>query len=208
LSKAIDDAALGGQGSVIAQDWLNLRGERGLSNFDRHHTLNVQMSYSTGVGAAGGGLLTGWKGVLVKEWTIQTNITVASGLPLSPFYPAGIAGTGVTGIRPNYTGLPLYDGSGGAFLNLKAFAAPPLGEWGNAGRDSIIGPSQFSLNASMGRSFTVGDRHSIDLRFDATNALNHVSLQNWVTNISSPQFGLPTSAAQMRVIRANVRLRF
>jgi hypothetical protein len=37
-AKAIDDAVLGGAGqggSVVAQNWLNLAGERGLSNFDR-----------------------------------------------------------------------------------------------------------------------------------------------------------------------------
>jgi hypothetical protein len=63
----------------------------------------------------------------------------------------------------------------------------------------------------MGRSFTVGDRHSIDVRFDATNALNHVTFPNWNTTVTfptNPQFGLPSSANQMRVIRANVRLRF
>jgi len=211
LSKAIDDSALGGNGSVIAQNWLNLSGERGLSSYDSHHAVAVQMQYSTGVGVAGGALLSGWRGLLLKEWTIATQINVASGRPLSPYYPLGIGGTGITGIRPNYTGASLYDAPPGLFLNPAAFAAPPLGQWGNAGRDSIIGPNQFTMTASMGRSFTVGDRHSIDLRFDATNPLNHVTFPNWNTTVTfpaSPLFGLPSSANQMRVIRANLRLRF
>ena len=208
LSKALDDAALGGHGSLVAQNWLNLSGERGLSNFDPHHSLSVQMSYSTGVGVAGGALLSGWRGLLFKEWTFASQINVSSGLPLTPQYPVGIAGTGITGIRPNYTGASLYDAPSGLSLNPAAFTAPPLGQWGDAGRDSIVGPSQFSLNGSMGRSFTVGDRHSIDVRFDASNLLNHVTFPGWNTNILSPQFGLPGSANAMRVIRANVRLRF
>ena len=213
LSKAIDDSSgLGGRAaqlsSMFAQNWLNLSGERGLSSFDAHHTLSVQMQYSTGVGVGGGALLSGWRGLLVKEWTFATQINVSSGLPLTPIYPVGVDGTGITGIRPNYTGEPLYDAPPSVFLNKAAFVAPPLGQWGNAGRDSIIGPGQFSLNASMGRSFTVGDRHSIDLRFDASNALNHVTFPNWNTNILSKQFGLPGTANQMRVIRANLRLRF
>jgi hypothetical protein len=211
LSKAIDDAGLGGgRGgtSVIAQNWLNLSGERGLSSFDAHHTVAMQMQYSTGVGVAGGALLSGWKGLLLKEWTINSQINVSSGLPLTPIYPVGVAGTGLTGIRPNYTGAPLYDDPSGRFLNPAAYVAPPFGQWGNAGRDSIIGPGQFSLNASMGRSFTIGDRHSIDLRLDAANALNHVTYPNWNTNILSQQFGLPNTANGMRVVRANLRLRF
>ena len=71
--------------------------------------------------------------------------------------------------------------------------------------DSIIGPGQFSLNASLGRSFQMGDRRNIDLRFDSTNALNHVTYPNWNTFVTSQQFGLPSSANQMRVIRANLR---
>ena len=201
LSKAIDDAALGGKGSVVAQNWLNLSGERGLSPFDPHHKLDVQMQYSTGVGVAGGALLSGWRGLLFKEWTIATQISVSSGLPLTPIYPVGIAGTGITGIRPDYTGVSLYDAPNGLSLNPKAFASPASGQWGNAGRDSIIGPSQFSMIASMGRSFTVGDRHSIDLRFDATNILNHVTFPNWNTNILSQQFGLPGSGQCQRDAR-------
>ena len=151
--------------------------------------------------------MTGWKGVLLKEWTFVDTIQVASGLPLTPIYPVGVAGTGITGIRPNVTGAPLYDAVG-RFLNPLAFTAPPDGQWGNAGRDIIIGPSIFSMNASMGRSFTVGDRHSIDMRFDASNVLNHVTFPSWNTNIQSQQFGLPSSANAMRVVRANLRLRF
>jgi len=165
------------------------------------------LQYSTGVGAGGGGLMTGWRGLLFKEWTFVSNITLSSGLPLSPIYPLGVPGTGLTGVRPDYTGAPLYDAAG-RFLNPAAFAAPAPGQWGNAGRDIIIGPSQFNMIASMGRSFTVGDRHSIDVRFDSTNALNHVTYPSWNTNIISQQFGLPSTANAMRVVRANVRLRF
>jgi hypothetical protein len=111
LSKSIDDAALGGRGqggSVIAQNWLNLSAERGLSNFDQRHLLSVQMQYSTGVGIAGGTLLGGWRGALFKDWTFTTQITAGSGLPLTPTYIAAVRGTGVTGsIRPTYTGAGL-----------------------------------------------------------------------------------------------------
>ena len=37
---------------VIAQNWLDLSGERGRSNFDQRHLLNVQVQYTTGMGLA------------------------------------------------------------------------------------------------------------------------------------------------------------
>jgi len=116
-----------------------------------------------------------------------------------------VQGTGVSGtIRPQYTGAPLYSGPAGFFLNPASYIAPLPGLWGNAGRDSIIGPSQFSLNASVSRTFRLTDRYNADLKFDSTNALNHVNYTTWNTNINSAQFGLPTSANAMRMARAGL----
>jgi hypothetical protein len=238
-SKSIDDdAVLGGQGAsatgqnspsaasagppaaggsgpanaammAIAQNWLDLSAERGLSTFDQRQLLSLQMQYSTGMGMASGTLLNGWKGALLKEWTFATQITAGSGLPETPVYQAAVQGTGVTGtIRPDYTGAPLYAASPGLFLNPAAYTAPLPGQWGNAGRDSITGPAQFTLNASLGRTFRVSDRFNLDLRIDSTNALNHVTFTTWNTIVNSTQFGLPAAANAMRSIQTTLRLRF
>jgi hypothetical protein len=193
----------------IAQNWLNLRAERGLSTFDQRHLLTLQMQYTTGMGIGGKTLLNGWKGSLFKEWTWLTAITVGSGLPESPVYLAVVPGTGVTGsIRPEYTGAPIYAAPSGLFLNPAAYTAPLAGQWGNAGRDSIIGPSQFTLNTSMGRTFRLKGRFNLDLRVDSANLLNHATFTSWYTNITSPQFGLPTTANAMRSLQTTLRLRF
>jgi trimeric autotransporter adhesin len=207
-SKAIDNAMLGGQGqSLVAQNWLDLSAERGLSSFDQRHNLNVQAQYSTGVGVMGGALLSGWRGRIFKEWTIATQLTAGSGRPLSPLYPTPIRGF-TNSVRPLYTGAPLYDAPGGLYLNPAAFAAPLPGQWGNAGRHIITGPNMFSLNASLARTFRISDRVNTDLRLDATNALNTVTYQSWVTTVTSAQFGLPTAANNMRTVRLNMRVRF
>jgi trimeric autotransporter adhesin len=212
FSKSIDDAALGGRGqggNLIAQDWLNLRGERSLSNFDQRHLLSLQMQYTTGMGLRGGSLVSGWRGAMFKEWTVSTQVTAGTGLPLTPVYLASVKGTGVTGsIRPDYTGAPVHDAPPGLFLNPAAYAAPPSGRWGNAGRNSITGPNQFTMNASMARTFRLTDRYSADLRIDAANALNHPTFPSWVTVISSAQFGLQNPANAMRSVQTTFRLRF
>ncbi|HEY2015951.1 MAG TPA: TonB-dependent receptor [Bryobacteraceae bacterium] len=201
----------GGSGgsSVIAQNWLNLSGERGLSSFDQRHLFTVQGQYSTGVGKWGGTLLDGWKGALIKDWTFLTSINVGSGLPLNPVYPQVLGNTGASGpLRPQYTGAPLYAAPAGFFLNPLAYTAPPDGQFGNAGRNSITGPSQFSLNASMQRTFRISERVNTDLRIDSTNALNHVTFVGWNTIVGNSQFGLPTAANAMRTMQASLRVRF
>ncbi|MGH9406174.1 MAG: carboxypeptidase regulatory-like domain-containing protein [Terriglobia bacterium] len=236
-SKSIDDdSLLGGQGATaaqsstalpwlmpgagasngaaqgaatIAQNWRDLAAERSLSSFDQRHLVDAALQYTTGMGLGGGTLLSGWRGILFKEWTFLTQFSAGSGLPETPVYLAPVAGTGVTGsIRPSYTGAPLYAAPQGLSLNPAAYAAPLPGEWGNAGRYSITGPAQFSLDASIGRTFRLHGRYNLDLRIDSTNALNHPTFTNWITTINSAQFGLPAAASPMRSLQTTLRLRF
>jgi len=211
FSKSIDDAALGGRatgGSLVAQNWLDLSAERARSNFDQRHVMSFTMQYTTGMGLRGGSLLGGWRGAVIKEWTASTQVNAASGLPLTPFYPVVVPGTGVTGIRPNYTGASLYDAPSGLFLNPAAYVAPAPGQWGNAGRNTITGPEVFSLNASAQRTFRINDRFSATLRIDSVNTLNHPTFPSWGTVISSAQFGLQSGTNPMRSVQTTLRVTF
>ncbi|HLK48098.1 MAG TPA: TonB-dependent receptor [Bryobacteraceae bacterium] len=195
--------------AAVAQNWLNLRAERSVSNFDQRHAISFLMQYTTGMGLHGGALVNGWRGALFKQWTALTQITAGTGLPLTPVYPVPSGGTGVTGfVRPQVTGAPLYAAPSGLYLNPAAFAPPPAGQWGNAGRNSITGPAQFVLSASLGRTFQVSDRLSLDLRVDANNALNHVTFPSWNTTVGGGVFGLPPYANAMRNMQTTLRLRF
>jgi len=207
-AKAIDDALLGGGGAfLIAQDWLNLAGERGRSNFDQRHLVSLNAQYTSGMGIKGGTLLSGWRGSLIKEWTFLTQVNAGTGLPLTP-QVLNIIANGVSGpLRPDYTGQPVYENSRGLNLNPLAFI-PANGHWGGAGRNIITGPNQFSFNASMGRTFRINDRFNADLQVQAQNILNHVTYPSWNTTVSSLQYGLPLTANGMRSVQTTVRVRF
>ena len=210
-SKSIDDAAALGGGTLgaPAQNWLNLAAERGPSIFDQRHLVNLQLQYTSGFGVAGGTLLGGWRGRLIKDWTVLTAINSGTGLPLSPVYGQLFPGTGIPGIvRPSYTGAAIYQAQPGHFLNSSAFLPPAPGSWGNAGRDSITGPPQFTMNASLARAFRLGDRLTLNLRIDSINPLNHPVFTSWNTVITSPQFGLPAGVVAMRTVTTNMRLTF
>jgi hypothetical protein len=194
---------------AIAQNWLNLHAERSLSSFDQRHLLNLQAQYTSGEGLRGGTLMGGWPGRLFKEWTIVTTAVVGSGLPETPVYLAAVPGTGQTGtIRADPTGAPISISRGNQHLNPAAFSAPQLGLWGTAGRNSITGPDQFSLDSSVARTFRPSGRFYLDLKVSATNMLNHPVFTGWNTTVNSTQFGLPLNSNAMRSLETQLRLRF
>ena len=226
-SKSIDDdAILGGQGytssnvaapsgsAATAQNWRDLRAERGLSTFDQRQLVNLTAQYTSGEGLGGGTLMTGWRGRLLKEWTLLATMNEGTGLPETPIYDIDLPGTGYTGvIRPSLTGQKIYT-SGATHLNAAAYTAPAAGAWGDAGRDSITGPNQFSLNTSIARTFRPHGKIFVDLTINATNVLNHPVFSAWNTSwngaseANAELFGRPTSANGMRTVSTEVRARF
>ncbi|MBY0505847.1 MAG: TonB-dependent receptor [Bryobacteraceae bacterium] len=209
-AKALDNALLGGRGRpMIAQDWLNLQAERGRSNFDQRHLVAASWQYTSGMGLRGGALAKGWAARLWKEWTLGSQVTWGTGLPLTPIYVGAVAGTGVTGnLRPQYTGAPLYAAPPGFSLNPQAYAPPAAGTWGNASRNSITGPPQFVVNSFLGRTFRSAERISMDLRLDAANSTNTPTFPSWNTVAGHAQFGLPNATNPMRSVQVTLRARF
>jgi hypothetical protein len=239
FSKALDDdLSLGGQGPVItsggnqqvAQDWTNPAGNRGLSTFDQRNVLSASLQYTTGMGIGGGTLLSGWRGLIYKEWTAQVNISEASGTPLTPITSVIAPGTSFQNvIRASYGTQAGCSQLPGEFLNPCRYVVPGspgiAPGFGNARRDSITGPSQFGLNASLDRSWRLHDRYNIEARVDANNVLNHVAYSSWNTTVvtlpacggtgepscgTTPltQFGLPNPPGGMRSLTITLRGRF
>ena len=198
-----------GAGPTVAQNWLDLRAERGLSTFDQRQLLKVQLQYTSGMGLGGRTLMSGWRGRILKEWTVTSQITTGTGLPETPIFLAAVPGTGTTGtIRPNLTGQPIYSAAAGYHLNASAFTAPAVGQWGTARRDSITGPSQFTLNGSMSRTLRLRNPFNLDIRIDGTNVLNHAVFPSWNAVVNSTTFGLPAPANPIRSLQQTGRLRF
>jgi hypothetical protein len=209
FSKSIDDGGAGSGGNQ-AQDWLNFHAERGLSNFDQRHNLLITFSYSTGQGRRGAGLVTGWRGQLVKDWTIMSQIQLHNSNPMTATVGGNQVSTGSVSqtLRADATGIPLNPVIAGQIFNTAAFAVPAAGLWGNAGRNTIPGPMVFSLNTSAGRVFRLGERRSVDLQLRATNALNTVVVDRWNTQLNNNTFGQPTGVSAMRSVVTSLRFRF
>lgn len=195
-------------GATIAQNWLDLDAEHGRSSFDQRHQLTVEVQYTTGMGLTSGALDNSLRGRLFNGWTMTAQLTTGSGLPLTPVVLVPVSETGFTGTtRATLTGASI-EAPSGYYLNPEAYSPGLTGQWGTAGRNSISGPAQFVLNASLGRSFLWGNRASLDWRLDASNVLNTVTYAGVNTSVGSPQFGLPNRANSMRKIQASISARF
>jgi hypothetical protein len=212
LAKSIDNSStFGGAGNTVAQDASNLAAERGLSSFDRRHVLNFTYQLQSPVGGRNAMLQKhAVAQKALKDWTLSGTLQLQSGTPLTARVLGNLSDTGGTGSvgsgRADATGLPVTGGTG--YFNLLAFAIPPAGRFGDAGRNTIPGPGSWVMNLSLARSITLAERRSLEIRVDANNFLNHANISNLGTVVNAVNFGLPTAAGAMRSVTATVRFRF
>jgi len=214
FSKSIDNASsfTGGGGGTLVQNPLNLSAERGLSTSDQRHRLTLTYMLSSPVGIHGLWRNGGWKTRLFTGWTLNGNFSANSGLPLTAYIAGNLAGTtrgnAISGnFRAEATGESIYGDSG--FFNENAFVAPPAGQYGNAGRDTIPGPALISLSGALNRAWRFGDtRRQLQLRISASNVLNHVQITNFGTTVNSATYGIATGASGTRRVTLNLRFNF
>lgn len=213
FSKSIDDASsFGGVGGTVAQNWLDLAAERGLSSFNRTHVFTASWVYTSPFGNPNSRFASGgWAGRALRNWSLSGGITAETGTPLTARAlgnTVALAQTNGTGSeRADATGLPIESGSG--FFNPAAFIVPPAGQFGNAGRNTIPGPNLVTINAAFGRSFQFGDtRRRLEFRAEANNVLNQVNYTNFGTVVNSVNYGLPTAVSAMRTMDIVMRFRF
>ncbi len=209
-SKSIDDASvLGGGAAVVAQNYNNLRAERGLSTFDQRQSFNLGFTEQSPVGKKvplASPALTG----ILRSWILAGNIAALSGLPYTARVLGNLSDSGGSGnfgaSRADATGLSVSGGSG--FFNKAAFAPPALGAFGDAGRNTIPGPSRFSMNLALTRSFHATERHHVEIRIEAANITNTAIFSNFGTVLNALNYGLATVAQPMRTFRATLRYKF
>jgi hypothetical protein len=212
FAKSIDNSStLGGVGNTVAQNFYNLSAERGLSSFDRRHSFTANYVLTSPVGGTSGFLANkGWIESALKDWTLSGSATIQTGAPLTARVlgnQSDTAGTGTVGSgRAQATGLPVDSGTG--FFNLLAFTTPPVGQFGNAGRNTIPGPGVFSMNLSLQRTIPLTERLRLQIRVDATNFTNHVNIASFGTIVNSLNYGVPSSAASMRTLSGTLRFNF
>ncbi|MGA3016134.1 MAG: TonB-dependent receptor [Bryobacteraceae bacterium] len=225
FSRSIDDInGDNDDGSLWRAYPVSFALDKQLSGINRQQTLSIYWVYNLPFGK-GHTMLTHGAGALIAGgWQISGILTRFSGLPFtvgtSSSVNAGGQGASATQINPVVKILgghdatdPYFDGS--AFIN------PPTGVLGTTGRDLLIGPGYFQLNASIRRTFGFkAEKIKFELVGEAYNLTNTVVFSNpnatccWVTNASTGainynNFAVITgTASTQRYIEVGGYLRF
>jgi hypothetical protein len=66
--------------------------------------------------------------------------------------------------------------SAGSYLNPAAFAQPATGTYSAMGANNVLAPGAFYLNAAVARAFRIGERRSLQFRFEGFNIPNRANL--------------------------------
>ena len=206
-SKSIDNGSgtYGLDGGGIASNPFNMALDRGLSNFSRKNNLRLSGIYTLPSKAKGvvGGIVNGWQ--------ITGVFSYLSGAPFNPTSAPNrvYTGTGSNAGRPNVVaGCDLYSGfqTLSAWFNTGCFALQPGGTYGNAGRDTIIGPNLWDLDNSLTKDFKPSERVTLQFRAEAFNIMNHPSFQLLATNTQIfAGAGLNASAGKIQATNSQPR---
>jgi hypothetical protein len=72
----------------------------------------------------------------------------------------------------------------------------------------VEGPGYWNTDLSLARNFRILQSVSLQIRWDALNALNRVNYNNPITAVNNSQFGEITGAGQMRQQQLSVKFTF
>ena len=88
---------------------------------------------------------------------------------------------------------------------------PGAGQIGNAGRDSLYGPSFFQSDIALAKAIHVSEGVALHFRADAINAFNKVNLGKPNSSVDGPKGGMISSLglnATMRLLQFSLRVEF
>jgi hypothetical protein len=162
-------------GAGSATDWWDPEAEWGPSNFDVRHTFVANAVYELPWGES----LTGLAAVFARGWHVGGVVQLSSGLPFTPYIGFDRAldrqSDADTIQKPDVVGPVSYPGTPEAWFDVTAFALPPLGYYGNAGRNLLRGPGLTLVDLVAFKDVQV-KQVTVQCRIEAFNAFNWVNL--------------------------------
>jgi hypothetical protein len=209
LSNSMDDtsAFLATDGDDnTPQDSRNLAAEWGPSDYDVRQRFVLTGSAQTPASAP----------ALLRHWMASAVFTAQAGRPFTPRVSFDNSNTGNVGggtfayDRPNvYIGGPTaLPPPGTVTYKGQSFVIAPQYTFGNAGRDSLVGPAYATLDAMVSRQVPLGARRQLSLRFEIFNALNRKNLQLPDSFVDRVTFGQSLAAYAPRQVQLAARFTF
>ncbi|HXG91920.1 MAG TPA: carboxypeptidase regulatory-like domain-containing protein [Blastocatellia bacterium] len=214
-SKSLDYNSLNSQG-VVVQDSNNIRGDRGLSDFDARHRFVANAIYE--LPFKGNRLVEGWQISTITQLQSGNPVNILAGNPLAiPGTSIGALNiasfTGVATIRPDLIGPVRTVGKPTQwFTNIVcdprdprgcpagAVFALPVGpgnlfHFGNLGRNVIIGPDFKNVDFSVLKNTRITEDVRVQFRAEIFDIFNHANFgqPGRVAQVGSTTFGVITN---------------
>jgi trimeric autotransporter adhesin len=208
-------ASAGSGANSVAQNPFDLSAERGLSSFNQTQKFTADYLWELPFGTDKHWLSDNapLRGIF-GDWQWSGDWTIASGLPFTPHYIGNASevngGTNGT-FRPDVVpeqAIQLSHASIGEWFNTAAFVEPPTGQYGNARRNSIIGPPTHVFDMALTKVVPLKESRTLEFRAQATNVFNIPNYSSIDTSVTSPTFGRVVGVGAMRQVTITARFRF
>jgi hypothetical protein len=218
LSHSFQSSNESADGLATAQDFAHLEEERGPTDNDRRHMASVSgiwnLDYYKGSNR--------FMGQLANHWTISSIATLYSGAPVNILTGSNKNFDSANNNRPNVVpGVNAFldphrsrSVAAAEWFNISAFTpngpglgTGPYGADGDTGRDYLRAPGYRDVDLGIFRDISI-ERFTLQIRGEATNAFNLVSLNAPTASLASTLDGKITSAASPRLIQVGARLTF
>src|ERR1700691_2336362 len=114
----------------------------------------------------------------VGGWMLSGVFNFESGLPFTPYYSTSptVLNSPIYD-RPNLIGNPhVSNPNRYEWYNPAAYGTPAQYTFGDAGRNSLMGPGYGEVDLSLTKSFVITEKTHLDLKWDVFNALNRENL--------------------------------
>ncbi len=210
-SHAIDDVPLEFGGGSAGPNPQDPRFPHEVSNsiIDQRHRLTLSYLWALPFGKGqkflnGGGV----SDYILGGWQMNGILFTQSGLWFSPVLQTSTTNTG-TGSRPNITGPVSYPKTLLHWFSPSAFSTPAQYTYGNAGRNSLVGPGRTNFDTSIFKNFPVHEQMFFQFRLEAFNVFNHPQFGYPIATIGNSQAGQITSTVgNARNLQASMRFQF
>jgi hypothetical protein len=194
--------------ALAYQNTLNMRAEHAPSDYDVRQRFVTSFLWEIPAPKAA------MPKIVLGGWQLNGIVSAQTGTPFTVTSGQDRALTGSGGERPNITGNANLDSGRPTaqllqeYFNPAVFVLPPVGQYGNLGRNTLYGPGSSNVDASLFRKFRITERASAQLRVEFFNALNHPNLANPVSNIGSATVGHIISASAPRILQFGLKFLF
>lgn len=216
-SKAINDLPEICCAAPFAQNSYNLAAERGRADFDQTLRWVLSFDYEIPFGGNHSHADNRALNAVLGGWHIGGIYTLASGFPFSAYQNDDPSNTGTQGIpRPDQLrngNLSRGQRTPARWFDIDAFSVLPddAFAFGNAGRNTLVGPGQNVFDWSLRKEFAITERQRLEFRAEFFNAFNHPNFSqpdNFIDDGPDVAGRITSIAIPMRQIQFGLKYRF